>query len=441
MSKIIELKAENVKRLSAVEIKPDGNLVVVGGKNGAGKTSVLDSIMYCLAGGKTLPAMPVRKGQQKAEVKLDLGDLIVKRTFTPSGGGALTVTNKEGLKHPSPQAILDGLVGRLSFDPLEFSRQKADRQAETLRQLVGLDFTKQDQEHAKLYEERTVVNREVKNLQSRMVAAPKHEGVPVSEVSTAEILEGQRKASEVNAQNAARRTELENLKGIINQASSAVDSQTSIIAQMENSLVEAKKLLVTRQERYTSLSRQLTQKTSDCAALVDVGIDQYRQLLANTEATNAKVRQNQAREKIVSEFKEKSAQSEALTKRLENLENAKRSAIQKAKYPIEGMAFSDGGLVTLNGIPFEQCSSAEQLRVSIAIGIALNPELRVLLIRDGSLLDEDGLKLVAEMAAKHDAQVWLERVGTEGEISVIIEDGHVQGMEPEPEPSKEKELL
>lgn len=41
--KIISLIAENVKRLVAVEIKPDGNMVVISGKNGAGKTSAADA--------------------------------------------------------------------------------------------------------------------------------------------------------------------------------------------------------------------------------------------------------------------------------------------------------------------------------------------------------------------------------------------------------------
>ena len=47
--KIIQLSAENVKRLIAVEIKPDGNLVQITGKNGQGKTSVLDSIWWALS--------------------------------------------------------------------------------------------------------------------------------------------------------------------------------------------------------------------------------------------------------------------------------------------------------------------------------------------------------------------------------------------------------
>ena len=48
--KILKLTAENFKKLSAVEITPDGNVVVISGKNGAGKSSVLDAIEAALCG-------------------------------------------------------------------------------------------------------------------------------------------------------------------------------------------------------------------------------------------------------------------------------------------------------------------------------------------------------------------------------------------------------
>ncbi len=42
--KIIKLQSENIKKLKAIEIKPDSNLIQITGANAQGKTSVLDSI-------------------------------------------------------------------------------------------------------------------------------------------------------------------------------------------------------------------------------------------------------------------------------------------------------------------------------------------------------------------------------------------------------------
>ena len=93
--------------------------------------------------------------------------------------------------------------------------------------------------------------------------------------------------------------------------------------------------------------------------------------------------------------------------------------------PIDGLSFDSDG-VYFKGVPFSQASSAEKLRVSVAMGIAMNPELKVLLIRDGSLLDQKNLKLIAGMANDSGHQVWVERVGSGEECQVIIEDGYVQ---------------
>jgi len=102
-----------------------------------------------------------------------------------------------------------------------------------------------------------------------------------------------------------------------------------------------------------------------------------------------------------------------------------KAQLAAAKFPVEGLSFDEAG-VLFNGIPFPQASAAEKLRVSVAMGIAMNPEFKVMLIRDGSLLDETNLATVAKMAAKSGAQVWIERVGKGKECQVIIEDGYVE---------------
>ena len=88
--KILQLNAENVKRLTVVEISPTGDIVEIAGKNGNGKTSVLDSIYWALGGGKGVQAKPIRTGAETAKIKLQLGEketvsLIVERKFTASG--------------------------------------------------------------------------------------------------------------------------------------------------------------------------------------------------------------------------------------------------------------------------------------------------------------------------------------------------------------------
>lgn len=115
----------------------------------------------------------------------------------------------------------------------------------------------------------------------------------------------------------------------------------------------------------------------------------------------------------------------ALTKAIDDREAAKQKAIAEAKLPIEGMTFGDGQIM-LDGSPFDQASDAQKLRASVAIGMANNPRLHVMRVRDGSLLDEDALKILGEMAEANDFQVWLEAVDSTGKVGIVIEDGAVK---------------
>ena len=106
------------------------------------------------------------------------------------------------------------------------------------------------------------------------------------------------------------------------------------------------------------------------------------------------------------------------------MDAAKAEALAGASFPIDGLAFDESG-VTYQGVPFSQASSAEQIRVSLAMAMSLNPKLRVIRILDGSLLDADNLALITEAAVTADYQVWIERVSDPSETAVVIEDGEV----------------
>jgi len=125
---ITRLQVENVKRIKAIDITPEGELIIVGGNNAQGKTSLMDSISYAIGGKKLIPSKPIRDGQKKASIKVDLGDLKIERKFwinAKDGSLESTVIVKEKGKEGNisrPQEILDKLFSSLSFDPLAFSR-------------------------------------------------------------------------------------------------------------------------------------------------------------------------------------------------------------------------------------------------------------------------------------------------------------------------------
>ena len=392
---IVKLTASNVKRLRAVTIAPDGNLVVLSGRNGQGKTTVLDCIEYAIGGKDAICAEPVRRGEDSAEIVCDLGDLVVRRRFVAGGGTSVEVTDKNGLRFPSPQKVLDELYGRLSFDPLAFARQAPKQQLETLRGLLGLDFSESDRRHDALYDERTLVNRELKNAQARLQGLPELPNTPATPVSATDLVSEIQRAQARNAEVLRKRDRL-----------TAIETRAKAM-----------------QAELDALGEEYKRISAEDLATIDTA--PLTQRLGEVEQINNRVRQNAQRAEVAREVEGKKAKSEELTRQIDAVKASKAERIAAARMPVTGLGFGESG-VTLNGLPLEQASAAEQLRVSVAIGIAMNPRLRVLLVRDASLLDHDSMRLVAEMARDAGAQLWLERVETDDATTVVIEDGQIQ---------------
>lgn len=397
--KIIALEAENVKYLKVVNIEPDGSLVVIGGDNAEGKSCVLDSIEYALNGASSIPPKPIREGQKKARIVLDLGDIQVVRTFTAKGTN-LTVKNKAGATFASPQAMLDKLVGELSFDPLEFSKMDTKKQSEVLKKLVGLDFDKMNLQYRNLFDQRTLVNRQGKDSKANLDNMTKHDDVPDTEVSIKELGAKYSEAVEHNQQ--------------IIRSREALQTERAELKQLE--------------KRIAALKKSVEQKTNALVGTEEVDIQSLREQMVDAESLNLKVRENQAFFMVNEKLFTLREQSKSLSTQMTKITEDKAKSLAKAKFPIKGLAIDDDG-VTFEGIPFIQCSSAQRIGISVAIGLAMNPELRVLLIREGSLLDSKNLAMIAKMAKKAKAQIWVERVSRGKECSVIIQNGEI--LEPE----------
>lgn len=406
---IINLEAENVKRLEAVSIKPNGNIVVIGGNNGAGKSSVLDCIEYALAGKKHLPEMPLRNGSEHGHIILETDKYTVTRTFTESES-YIKVTTPEGYKIGTPQELLDRLVGDLSFDPLAFTRLDSKKQAEMFRSLLGLDFSELDKEYAQVEADRRDIGRDGKQIKALLDSMPADNDAPASEVIVSNLVSELESGRKINNENALKINQCDAL-------SKAVQQSRQKIASLRVELDNAENVL---REELDRLSKANTQMES----CVDVDVTPIINKINQAETINKRFRNAKQRAGYQSQYDASVKAYESKTARLREIEATKNEMISNAKFPVEGVAFSDSGIL-VNGIPFEQASSAEQLRIAVAMGLSSNPDLRVVLIRDGSLLDETSLSAVAEMAQEYDADIWMERVGNGSEVSVVIADGKV----------------
>lgn len=408
MAKIIALRARNVKRLSAVEIIPpaDESVVVIGGENAQGKTSVLDSIMYALAGGKSIPDDVVKHGEKKATIEIDLGEFKITRVL--GKGARLEVKAADGEKVNSPQQVLDKLAGKLTFDPLHFQRLSETtpgrrEQALILRELVGLDFSGYDKKRQILFDQRTEVNRDLKRAQGTLETMAFFPQAPKEAIRVTDVAAELQKAAQHNAEALKLSRGLGNLETTIETIKKNIEQQQS---ELERVIAEKMKL------------------QAQARSFKQIDTEALNKKLEEAQEINEHVAKNKQRNELNKLSSELEKKSELLTETIEELDGEKEKKLAEADMPVEGLTFSEEG-VLFNGVPFHNCSSAEQLKLSCAMSIKMNPELKVMLIRDGSLLDDNSLATLREMAGKSDHQVWLERVGKGEECTVIIEDGSV----------------
>lgn len=422
--RIVELRAENVKRISAVTIRPEGSVVEITGRNEQGKSSVLDSIWMALGGAEVMDPQPIRKGADEAIIALDLGELKVTRKLRRKEDGtfstSLVIETPDGMRPKSPQTMLNDLVGRFTLDPLAFSRMKAGEQFDAMKALVpGFDFDKSIAEDKADYERRTAANRKAKEAKA---AAEAIEAEPIEPVDEAPILEDLARAGDHNAGITERKARRE-------QAQANAASQRKRIADIEEEVKNLQDRILDLRTQAMNLDKsagELEDKLAAAAPLPEPldTADLARQLEAakqrNLQATTWTQRQGLLKQ--AQDFEET---AKSLTAAMEVRAQRRAEAIQAAKLPVEGLTLGEGE-VLVDGLPFAQAAASKKIRISVALAMALNPKIRVIRIMDGSLLDSDAMKIVADMAQANDFQVWVERVDDRSPSAIVIEDGHIK---------------
>jgi DNA repair exonuclease SbcCD ATPase subunit len=426
--KIIGLEAENFKRLVAVSLKLDGKSLIIGGDNEQGKSSLIDAIWVALGGASAMKELeitkPIRKGADKAKIVLDLGDLKVTREWTPTE--ALVVENKDGAVYKSPQAMLDKLMGKV-FDPFEFARMKETDRKELLLSLVdiGIDLNEWAVKKKTVYDERTLLNRDIKSLQARIAAISLDITAPDDEVSVTDLTAELEKRMKHNEANERIRGELVDCDWQVNAAQVTQTNLKNKIDELNKQLKELSVQLKTAEKDVTQAIANKELKQSEINVLSDLPLDEIRVQIQDAEGINARVRQNKQRTALTEELKSIQDKADALTTSLDEMDKEKAEKLSKADFPVTGLSITENG-VTFNDLPFGQASREEQIRVGMAIAMKMSPEIKVIRISGGESLDTNNLALIMKMADDNGYQILMERVGDPGKIGIIIENGKVK---------------
>jgi energy-coupling factor transporter ATP-binding protein EcfA2 len=429
--KILRLQAAAIKRLEVVEITPDGNLVTITGKNANGKSSVLDAITMALAGEREIPWEPVKRGHESAYIALDLGDekgleFRVTRKFTAKDGDSggkkyttsLTIEGANGRREKSPQDLLNTIVGAIAFDPLEWARMAPKAKVATLRGLVsGVDFDEIAAERQRAYDERTIQARAARDARARasgIIVPPQAPDKPVdTKALTDQLANAGEQAAAVERERAKRLTERARANEALAMSRAFLEQAEALKRQAE----EAASTAIEHERR----ARAIDSAQDDLPPLPDLpDTAAIRAELDTATELNAAYAKAQQRKEIEAQAKAAEAEAERLAAEIVACDAKVQDAIAAAELPVRGLSF-DADDVYLNGLPFDQAASSEQLRASLAIAMAESPRLRVIRVKEGALLDEDAMKVLAEVAEADGFQIWLETISAENPTFEMID--------------------
>lgn len=436
--RIATLYVRDIMRLREIRISPDVDraVVLVGGDNANGKTSLLKSIEVALGGKRYMPADPVRHGAEDGEIRIDLTDgketLIVRRLIANDGESVLEVRDSFGAMK-APQAVLDKLIGARFLDPLLFRGMSADDQRKALLRLVDRnnEIPTLDHKRERAYARRTEIGRDLKKAVGEAQRLPA--GAVAQPIDVGALLAEDRTLEAASREHGKRTRSLNDARTASANASAARVRLELEISKLQAELANAHEI------EMSAAQRVLDAKTAiDAVPDADNSAprrDEIRSEIERANVHNAKVAAAQAqgerRRAVEAEIKTYEADHLSMSLMIEDIDKEKARILDAAALPVDGLGISADG-ITYNGVPFAQASAAEQYRISIGIAIAANPDLRDIWIRDGALLDDSSLALVSALAEESGVRLWIERVSDRDPGAIIIHDGMLRDAQPTP---------
>ena len=406
--KINKLEIENVKRVRVVKLEPAAaGLTVIGGKNGQGKTSVLDSIAWALGGEKYRPS---RAQNQDSVIPPSLhivmsNGLVVERKGKNS---SLTVTDPQGNR--AGQQLLNSFVEQLALDLPKFLSATPKEKADTLLRIagVGAQLAELERKEKEVYNERTTVGRIADQKLKYAREQPYYPDAPQEPVSAAKLI---RQQQEILARNGENQRKRDNL---------AVLRRNAALLQVQAAEQEAR--LRELKEKQAQVEGDIRTAEMDVQGLIDQSTEELERNIGQVDETNRKVRANLDKDKAEEDARGYAAQYDFLTQELEGIRKEKQSLLDSADLPYPGLSVENGELLYM-GSRWDCMSGAEQLKVATAIVRRLKPECGFVLLDRLEQMDMDTLGEFGRWREQENLQAIATRVSTGGECSIIIEDG------------------
>lgn len=445
--KLLTCHVRNIMGVKEIAYNLDGhNLFLIGGANAQGKTSSLTALLMALCGKRGMddyPELSLREGASKGEVRIEItGDpelhtdkLTVELMLRRKPSGLIVeefrILDSDGDPAPEPRTLLAKLFSLRAFDPLEFERMKPKQQVELIRKMLGIDFEAFDKKRAEIFEERRQVGIEGKKASSLAESIACHEDAPEVEVSATDLLTELERRQGINEKRGYLHRTIEVQKQDIVDYEETVTKGHVEIERLKQLILDEEKKVANATKEIEASKGLIAKCETDLASgeFDEQDVEEIREQINNVDDQNRKVRENRERAAAEKRAEGLRLDYKKLTSQIEKIDNDKAEAVASAPWPVEDMELTEDGIM-LNGRPFAQASSRERTIASAKVGMALNSKLRLLIIKNGSELDNDALEALQELLESNDYQALVEIVTRteedENRCQVVIVDGELK---------------
>lgn len=450
--RIERLKISNILGIEELDFEA-GAFNVARGKNGTGKTSVLEAIKSVVKGGDD--ATLLRNGATKGEIVLVIDDgTEIKRRVTQKAVQPLVV-EKNGVRVDRPSDTVKALIDMISVNPVDFLKAEKKKRVNVLleslpmsadpvrlAEIVGHEVVLQDGRHAleqiqsvyqSVYDDRTGTRRAVREKESTInqLAAtlppaaetgPEDKGGLVAELARiddakdAEIaridgkLDGYRKAAD------------DDIKAETERLSEWKDEQQAAIAGLENQILAIRRGIIdqtavsqkVKEDRYgefteiaakaekqrTKVLTAHAQERAGTAAKLD-DIDSRLAAITRARQTRDTIKSMRADADSLADDVER---QDAALKQIEAYKSELLAAL-----PIDGLAVVEGEIFR-HGVVFDRLNTGQQVEIAVEIAKLRAGDLGVICVDGIESLDSEHFDAFRDRAIASGLQLFVSRV-------------------------------
>jgi len=422
------LDISNFKNISRKTLEINGRSFIILGKNGAGKSSLIQALLSPL-NTKVIADVPVLDGEEHAKIEVRLGGTVngVKKSYTmemyfnsKTQKGKLVLLNDQGEKIASPAGFVKSLIGDISFDVMEFINAGKAEKIKILRELTGKD------------QEITLADREIKKAKDEKAYLEKREVEVSAFVSEHNLSQEQIKKYEEPIPVAAIQEKLR----VANETKETFQKGRNFVANKTNDFKNKEQRIIDIEKKINELNAEKEILNAETIKISTEIENATEWLQTNVEPNTTEIIQemNDAMEhnnefNKIQEIAKKHGEINEIRAGIKLAENNVKKAIEKrdkiirdSALPVEGLTWTDDEIL-VDGRPFDdkQMNKSRIFEIGMKMTRAMNPNLKTIFLHDASLFDTDHLNTVIKEAEEAGYQVIAEKVmdGTDLQVDFI----------------------